>query len=59
MPNQNLTDQEVREYMEYFKWADANVRPQGSTQPQPAKPGTAKNPSETLSATPMPAEKKK
>ena len=55
MPNQNLSDEEVREYIDYFKWADANVKPQGTTQPQPAKPGTAKNPSETLSATPMPA----
>jgi nitrite reductase (NO-forming) len=55
MPNQNLSDAEVREYQSYFRWADANVRPQGSTQPQPAAPGTAKNPSETLSATPMPA----
>jgi nitrite reductase (NO-forming) len=53
MPNQNLTDAEIREYMSYFKWADANVRPQGTTQPQPAAPGTAKNPSETLSAAPM------
>ena len=59
MPNQNLSEQEIKEYVEYFKWADANVRPQGTTQPQPAKPGTAKNPSETLSATPMPMEKKK
>ena len=59
MPNQNLTDQEVKEYIEYFKWADANVQPQGKAQPQPAKPGTAKNPSETYSATPMPAGAKK
>ena len=55
MPNQNLSDAEVREYQAYFRWADANVRPQGSAQPQPAAQGTAKNPSETLSATPMPA----
>jgi nitrite reductase (NO-forming) len=27
MPNQNLSDQEVREYLAYFKWADANVHP--------------------------------
>jgi nitrite reductase (NO-forming) len=59
MPNQNLSEQEIKEYIEYFKWADANVRPQGETQPQPAAPGTAKNPSETLSATPMGTERKK
>ena len=53
MPNQNLRDAEIKEYIEYFKWADTNLRPQGSTQPQPAAPGTAKNPSETYSATPM------
>ena len=29
MPNQNLSDAEIREYIEYFKWADANLRPQG------------------------------
>jgi nitrite reductase (NO-forming) len=28
MPNQNLSEQEIKEYMEYFKWADANVKPQ-------------------------------
>jgi len=27
MPNQNLSDEEIREYLEYFKWADANVKP--------------------------------
>jgi hypothetical protein len=59
MPNQNLSDQEVKEYVEYFKWADANLRPQGTTQPQPAAPGTAKNPSETYSATPVGKEKAK
>jgi len=54
MPNQNATDAEIREYLEYFKWADANVTPQGKTQPQPAAPGTAKPPGETYSA-PRPA----
>ena len=53
MPNQNLSDGEVREYITYFKWADANVRPQGAKQPQPDAPGTAKNASETTSTTPM------
>jgi nitrite reductase (NO-forming) len=54
MPNQGVSDDEVKTYIAYFKWADRNVRPQGSTQPQPAAPGTAKGPSETLSA-PRPA----
>jgi len=55
MPNQNLSDAEIAEYVEYFRWADANLRPVGATQPQPAAPGTARNPSETRSATPIPA----
>ena len=42
--------QEIREFVAYFRWADANVRPQGTTQPQPAAPGTALPPSQTLSA---------
>jgi nitrite reductase (NO-forming) len=54
MPNQGVNDDEVKTYIAYFKWADRNIRPQGSTQPQPAAPGTAKGPSETLSA-PRPA----
>jgi nitrite reductase (NO-forming) len=54
MPNQGVSDDEVKTYIAYFKWADRNVRPQGSIQPQPAAPGTAKGPSETLSA-PRPA----
>jgi nitrite reductase (NO-forming) len=53
MPNQNLTDAEIAEYLAYFKWADANVQPRGKTQPQPAAPGSAKAPSQTFSATPM------
>jgi nitrite reductase (NO-forming) len=27
MPNQGVTDAEVKEYIAYFKWADENVRP--------------------------------
>jgi len=49
MPNQNLADPEVREYIAYFRWADANIRPHGATQPQPAQPGTALPPGQTLS----------
>jgi nitrite reductase (NO-forming) len=54
MPNQNASDDEIRSYIAYFKWADANIEPRGKTQPQPAAPGTAKPPGETLSA-PKPA----
>ncbi len=31
MPNQNLSPEEVREIMQYFKWADAHPSPAGST----------------------------
>ncbi len=56
MPNQNLSNEEIRQYIAYFKWADQNLRPQGTMQPQPAAPGTALPPSQTKSATPMPAQ---
>ena len=51
MPNQNLSDGEVREYIAYFKWADANVRPQVA-KPQPDAPGITKQPLQKTSATP-------
>jgi nitrite reductase (NO-forming) len=50
MPNQNASDAEIREYIAYFKWADANLQPRGKIQPQPAVPGSAKAPGETVSA---------
>jgi nitrite reductase (NO-forming) len=53
MPNQGLSDAEVKDYVAYFKWADANVQPQGTRQPQPTNPGTTLPPSQTQSATPM------
>ena len=54
MPNQGLSDAEIKEYIAYFKWADANLQPQGKRQPQPANPESALPPSQTRSATPMP-----
>ena len=27
MPDQNLTDQEVKQYIAYFKWADEHIQP--------------------------------
>jgi nitrite reductase (NO-forming) len=54
MPNQNADDAEIRAYLAYFKWADANIEPRGKTQPQPAAPGKARPPGETASA-PRPA----
>ena len=50
MPNQNLSDDEIKQYLDYFKWVDANLQPQGKSQPQPAAPGAARSPSETVSA---------
>ena len=55
MPNQNLTDDEIKQYIEYFHWADENLQPKGTTQPQPAAPGTALPPSQTKSANPAAA----
>jgi nitrite reductase (NO-forming) len=53
MPNQGLSDAEVKDYLAYFRWADANVQPQGTRQPQPSAAGSALPPSQTQSATPM------
>jgi nitrite reductase (NO-forming) len=55
MPNQNLTDEEVKQYIAYFKWADAHLEPQGKRQPQPAAAGTALPPGQTLSGMPATA----
>jgi nitrite reductase (NO-forming) len=38
MPNQGLGDEEIKGYIEYFKWADANIQPK---QLAAAAPGTA------------------
>ena len=59
MPNQNLSDAEIGEFTSYFHWADANLRPQGKEQPQPAAPGTALPPNKTLSAPPNAAPEAK
>jgi nitrite reductase (NO-forming) len=37
MPNQNLSDEEIREFAAYFKWADTNMQPAQSAQAAPAK----------------------
>jgi nitrite reductase (NO-forming) len=55
MPNQGLNDDEIKQFFAYFKWADANVQPQGTAQPQPAAEGKSLPPSQTESATPMPS----
>jgi nitrite reductase (NO-forming) len=54
MPNQGLSDDEIKQYLAYFKWADQNLHPKGTAQPQTSTPGTALPPSQTRSATPMP-----
>jgi nitrite reductase (NO-forming) len=52
MPNQNLADKDIREFIAYFKWSDANLKPQGERQPQPAATGTTLPPDKTLSGSP-------
>jgi nitrite reductase (NO-forming) len=32
MPNQNLSDEEIRDFVSYFRWADANLKPQAGEQ---------------------------
>ncbi|NML45209.1 multicopper oxidase domain-containing protein [Ramlibacter sp. G-1-2-2] len=54
MPNQGLGDPEIKDYLAYFRWADANLQPQGAQQPQAATAGQALPPSATKSAAPMP-----
>ena len=41
MPNQGLSDEEIKQYLAYFKWADQNLQPQGKTQPQASTPVAA------------------
>jgi nitrite reductase (NO-forming) len=64
MPNQGLNDEEIKQYIAYFKWVDQNLQPR--TQPVPAgipptpqaaPPGTSLAPSQTPSATVMPANR--
>jgi nitrite reductase (NO-forming) len=55
MPNQGLSDEEVKQYVSYFRWADQHLQPKGTTQPQQSAAGTSLPPSRTKSATPMPA----
>ena len=50
MPNQNSSDEELKSYVAYFKWADQNLRPRGTAQPQPAAPDAARDPDQTPSA---------
>ena len=35
---EGLSDDEIKQYVSYFKWADQNLQPKGSAQPQPAAP---------------------
>ena len=50
MPDQNLSDEEVREFIAYFKWADANL--QVKQQTQTAVAGTTLPPKQPLSGSP-------
>jgi nitrite reductase (NO-forming) len=49
MPDQNLTDKDIKEFIAYFKWSDEHLRPANEQQPAPAAPGTTKPPGQTLS----------
>ena len=38
MPNQGLSDDEIKQYIAYFKWADQNLQPKGAAAAgQPAR----------------------
>ncbi len=50
MPNQNLTDEGIKELIAYFKWADENVHVHDQVQPHTAPADVSKPASETLSA---------
>ena len=52
MPNQGLNEDEIKEFISYFRWVDENVQPKGTTQPQGAAPGKALPPSGTPSGKP-------
>src|SRR4029078_4024518 len=52
MPDQHLSDQEIREYIAYFKWADEHLQVQGKQQPQQPPAGTSLQPNQTLSGQP-------
>jgi nitrite reductase (NO-forming) len=59
MPNQGLSDEEIKQYIAYFKWADQNLQPRGTAQPQPSAPGTSLAPGQTpsgMSGMPMPGQ---
>ncbi len=47
MPNQGLSDDEIKQYLAYFKWADENVQPAGKAQPPSSAPGATLPPSQT------------
>jgi nitrite reductase (NO-forming) len=52
MPDQHLSEGEIREFIAYFKWADANLQIKGERQPQTAASGTSLQPNQTLSGSP-------
>ncbi len=56
MPNQGLSEAEIRAYVAYFKWADLNLKPQGSRQPQAAASATTLQPNQTPSGSPAPMQ---
>ena len=52
MPDQHLSDQEIHEYIAYFKWADEHLEVKGQQQPQQSAAGASLQPNQTLSGQP-------
>jgi nitrite reductase (NO-forming) len=50
MPNQNLSEEGIKELIAYFKWADENIHVHDKDQPHAAPAEVSKPASETLSA---------
>ncbi len=48
MPNQGLSKTEIRQYIAYIKWVDANLQSHPHMEPEPAKPGAELPSNETL-----------
>ncbi|WP_407672341.1 multicopper oxidase domain-containing protein [Noviherbaspirillum pedocola] len=57
MPNQNLADRDIDQYLAYLRWADENLQPRGKVQPQPGAPGAALPPDRKQLVEPMPARR--
>jgi nitrite reductase (NO-forming) len=52
MPNQGLSDAEIKQYIAYFKWADQNLQPRAA-EAQPAAGGASQSASAAAAARPI------